>query len=218
MTKEEKKTYYQNYRLNHKEQIKKAKHKHHLKNKEKINNKSQKWRNENKYKILEYYLKNKEKINIQNNTWKKEHPDYNKNWHKKYPWMGFLYHAKQRCINKNNQFYKYYGGRGIKCLITKEEIKKLWFRDKAWLLEQPSIDRKENDGDYTFENCQFIELIDNAIKDKKKSINQFDLQGNFIKTWESMMEIQRTLKFSQGNISMVCSGKRKSSNGFIWKL
>jgi hypothetical protein len=49
-------------------------------------------------------------------------------------------------------------------LITEEELKELWFRNKAYLMKQPTIDRKDNNKNYTFENCQFLEK---NIHDKK---------------------------------------------------
>lgn len=74
---------------------------------------------------------------------------------------------KDRCNNPKNHAYKYYGGRGIKCLITLEEVEFLWQRDNANLMNKPSIDRINNDGDYTFENCRFIELKENVKKGSK---------------------------------------------------
>lgn len=82
------------------------------------------------------------------------------------PWMSSYRHAKERCNNPNCEKYPRYGGRGIKFLLTKEEVKKLWIRDKGWLLNRFSIDRKDNDGNYEYKNCQFIELVDNCKKQK----------------------------------------------------
>ena len=69
---------------------------------------------------------------------------------KERPWLYLLVDIKKRCNNPKNISYKTYGGRGIKCLITASELKELWFRDNAYYLEHPSIDRIDNDGNYTF--------------------------------------------------------------------
>lgn len=82
---------------------------------------------------------------------------YKKQWCKKNPWYSSLWGAKQRCSNKNNPKYKNYGARGIKFLISREEVKFLWKRDKAADLVRPSLDRINNDGNYELSNCRFIE-------------------------------------------------------------
>lgn len=71
---------------------------------------------------------------------------------------------KARCENPNTKRFDRYGGRGIKCRISYGQLCQLWERDKAWLLERPSIDRIDNDGDYTMENCRFIEHVENIRK------------------------------------------------------
>lgn len=76
-----------------------------------------------------------------------------KEYAKKYPWKGILNSIKQRCENINCKEYKYYGERGIENHITEEEIKFLMIRDCYWSMKKPSIDRKENDGNYTLKNC-----------------------------------------------------------------
>lgn len=80
------------------------------------------------------------------------------------PWKFIFIDIKRRCTNIKRKDYKYYGGKGIKCLITSQEIKELWFRDKAYLMKQPSIDRKDNNGHYEFNNCRFIEMSKNIGK------------------------------------------------------
>jgi hypothetical protein len=93
---------------------------------------------------------------------RKRDRDYKRLFRKEKPWMTRLVLARSRCSNPNHPKYSRYGGRGIKCLITKEEIKELWFRDKAYLLKLPTIDRIDNNGNYTFKNCRFIENGDNT--------------------------------------------------------
>lgn len=133
------------------------------------------------------------------------------------PWKRILSGIISRCTNKNNKRYDRYGGRGIICLITEEELKELWIRDKAHLLKQPSIDREDNDGNYEFNNCRFIEHAVNSAKDKTKPILQFDLDGNFIKEWNSQTDIQLKLNIYHSSISNVCRNRRKTAGGFVWR-
>ena len=134
-----------------------------------------------------------------------------------YPWENIFYKVVSRCISPNDKDYKYYGGRGIKCLITKDKIQTLWFRDKAYLLKQPSIDRKDNNGNYRFDNCRFIERVNNSIKAHIVSILQYDKNMNFIKEWKSLIDVEKTLKISHGNISQVARGHRKYAGKFVWR-
>ena len=50
-----------------------------------------------------------------------------------------------------------------------------------------------------------------------KSVIQYSLKGEFIRKWPSVIQIQRDLGFSQGNISQCCNGKLKTAYGYIWK-
>lgn len=47
--------------------------------------------------------------------------------------------------------------------------------------------------------------------------NQYDLEWNFIKTWDSWADIQRELWIHRGDISKCCKWKLKTAWGFIWK-
>lgn len=156
----------------------------------------QQYRLANKKKLSEFYKlyreRNKDKL-------KQKHQEKKKNS----PWKLVLSWIKQRCNNPNTVYYYRYGGRGIKCLITEEELKQLWFRDKAYLMKKPSIDRIDNDGHYELSNCRFIELsennskrnIDNAIK-----ILQFDLNGKFIRQFESIYMVSKHLNIPHSTL------------------
>lgn len=80
------------------------------------------------------------------------------------PWYCSWASMKDRCRNKNRSFYKSYGGRGIKVDMSFWEMGFLWHRDKAGKMKDPTIDRIDNDGNYTYANCRFIERKDNIIK------------------------------------------------------
>lgn len=126
-----------------------------------------------------YYNKNKKKINKQMKKYYEEHKKeiikHQKNryeiYKEKYPYYNSYNGAKERCNNSKDKSYNYYGGKGIKCLITIEEMNYLWFRDKAYLMKRPSIDRINSKNNYTLKNCRFIELnknISRANKGRKK--------------------------------------------------
>ena len=53
-------------------------------------------------------------------------------------------------------------------------------------------------------------------KRSNKRVNQYDLKGNFIRTWDSILIAKNELNIGN-HISECCKGKRKTAGGFIWK-
>lgn len=166
--------------------------------------------------------------------WCKECMNKNtKKWTEKdkleHPWINSYNNAKQRCENPNNPNYPWWGAKGIKFKLTKDECDFIWKRDEADKMQFPTIDRIDNKGNYTFKNCQFLENKENSMKDnvghwfnnryiKYTKIGQYSLDGKLIRTWNSQGDIQRTLNISQGDISNCVNGKKvKKVRGFIWK-
>ena len=49
-----------------------------------------------------------------------------------------------------------------------------------------------------------------------KPIFQLDLEGNFIKKWNSQSEASNSTKISIGNINLCLKGHNKTSGGFKW--
>lgn len=125
-----------------------------------------------KIRHLVYYPKNKEQILKRGKEWRNKNRGRVSIYSKKYynniivnePWIKNYKAAKSRCNGKNNNRYPRYGGRGIKFNLSLEDIKNLWLRDDASKMLKPSIDRIDNDGNYTFANCRFIELSENSSK------------------------------------------------------
>ena len=150
-----------------------------------------------------------------NLAWKREQ---NKLRHEKYPWEYSYNAAKARCNNPKNSHYSAYGKRGIKFLITKEEYMILWERDKAYLLKQPSIDRIDINGNYTFDNCRFIEHRENSRNNRKTmKVEQYSLDGKLLKIWNSQSEIKRELGFNQSHIGFLINQEPHIGYNFIWR-
>ena len=58
-------------------------------------------------------------------------------------------------------------------------------------------------------------VIKGVVLSNSKNINQYNLEGNFIKSWNSITEAKKIIK---GDINACCSGKQKTAGGFIWKF
>lgn len=66
-------------------------------------------------------------------------------------------------------------------------------------------------------NINYGSRTEKATSSKQKPILQFDLNGEFIKKWDSIIDVERELGFKHSNISSYCLGKKKTAYGFIWK-
>ena len=105
------------------------------------------YKNNNTKDKLTYYCKNCIKL-YYNFT------ERNQKYYKKHPWAKTQRNILSRL--KNNPRYK-----NILNFLKVKDLKLLWFRDKAYLMERPSIDRINPDGHYVLDNCRFIELREN---------------------------------------------------------
>lgn len=50
-----------------------------------------------------------------------------------------------------------------------------------------------------------------------KKVNQYTLDGEFIKTWACTKQIERELGFKNSNISACCNGRLVKAYNFIWR-
>lgn len=73
---------------------------------------------------------------------------------------------------------------------------------------------------YGSHNKRVGESISKVLKNhpkKSKPVIQYTLDGEFVKEWCSIREIERVLGYSHGNISSCCLGKQKTAYKSIWR-
>lgn len=99
-----------------------------------------------------------------------------------------------------------------------------WASNGHQYYDVPSIDRKNPELGYTLENIQIMTWRENREKGDKENAIRFttaivmnDMEGNFIKEYDSIKKASSELGISQGLISMCCQGKRKHTKGFVFK-
>src|SRR5690349_16996798 len=73
-------------------------------------------------------------------------------------WKGM----KQRCSNPKHISYPYYGGRGIRVTPEWEEFEN-FYADMGDPPDDYEIDREDNDGDYTKDNCRWVPARTNRL-------------------------------------------------------
>ena len=112
---------------------------------------------------------------------------------------------KTRCYDKNqSEKYKYHYGRGIKiCDQWRTDTKS--FIDRALSNgydESLSIDRKDNDGDYTPSNCRWVDRREQTLNSRLRSDNttsercvsmlrgkyQLTIDGKYIGIYNTVLE------------------------------
>ena len=121
-------------------------------------------RESNRIRARKWYADNKEKcyarLRKQSIEWAKNNKERKLKsayeWAKRTPWVRTYRSIVSRC-----KTHKFYIDKNIKCQIRPVELKELWFRDKAYEMKKPSIDRIDRKKSYFFDNCQYIELSDN---------------------------------------------------------
>lgn len=78
-------------------------------------------------------------------------------WHRRL--RVIMLHAGELFTRKKHRCYL-----EVEVRLTVLELAKVWFRDKAWSMKRPQLDRIDPDGHYEFGNVRFIEDFENYAR------------------------------------------------------
>ena len=91
----------------------------------------------------------------------------------------------------------------------------------------PSVDRIEPSKSYSLDNIQLMSWFDNNKKGNKErasgasgkgnGVSAYDSDGNFMFSFNTIINASSILSIDQSTIVKVCKGKLKTAGGYFWK-
>ncbi|NGX36877.1 MAG: hypothetical protein K1000chlam2_00022 [Chlamydiae bacterium] len=112
----------------------------------------------------------------------------------------------QRCSNSNNQNFKKYGGRGIKvCESWKDDFLNFW-GDMGNKPEGMSLDRIDNDGNYSKSNCRWADRLTQSQNTRRSH-----LPGNIYGDWRLL---ENTPYSKKSTFECVRCGRKRTDETF----
>jgi hypothetical protein len=103
-------------------------------------------------------------------------------------------HAKNRCQNSKNKAFKYYGARGIKICNRWNHSFENFLKDMGKKPTGKSLDRKNNNGNYTPKNCRWATPYEQSNNSRHCRIIKYGGISKTLKGWADWSGINiRTL-------------------------
>lgn len=122
----------------------------------------------------------------------------------------------------------------IRCCLSKNHIKKYYWVHR--LVAQafipnpknlPCVNHKDenprnnnaNNLEWCTEkyNCNYGTSIERQVAKRKRKVVQYDTQGNVIKIWQGLADVEKELGLYRGNIYKCCNNQRAKTGGYMWK-
>ena len=138
--------------------------------------------------------------------------------------------AKQRGHKAPN----YTVGQLFEWLISQKKFNTIynnWVKTGYNKWDKPSCDRIDNNKSYTFSNLKVVTWKENYDKGNRdmragtinnkvkphKAVVQYDLKGNKVGEFISLIQAQRETGNNRSSIIRVCKNKQKTAGGYIWE-
>ena len=99
---------------------------------------------------------------------------------------------KQRCYDPNATRFKNWGGRGIKVCDRWKNSFENFYEDMGEKPKGHSLDRIDNDGDYTPENCQWASTLEQGRNSRKNRLITHDGLTLSLAEWSEKTGLNRT--------------------------
>ncbi|KKM98525.1 hypothetical protein LCGC14_1157150 [marine sediment metagenome] len=96
---------------------------------------------------------------------------------------------KQRCLNINDSAYKYYGGRGINVCERWMKFEN-FIKDMGERPEDLTLERKNNNGDYTPRNCKWATRKEQNNNNRSNRILKYNGLSLTIAQWADKLKIK----------------------------
>lgn len=109
---------------------------------------------------------------------------------------------KGRCNNPKNKDYKNYGARGIQVCARWASFT-AFLEDMGEKPEGHLLDRKDNDGNYTFENCRWATPEESQYNRRRPKNNTSGLKGV---SWITPHRKWKAYRYSQGTETVLYKG------------
>lgn len=104
--------------------------------------------------------------------------------------IGKIYrNIKQRCYNKKDKSYKWYGDKGIKVCdewLNNPKSFEEWSLQNGYT-DELTIDRIDEDKDYSPDNCRWISSVDNSKYKSTTSVINVDGEVHTGKDWSKIL-------------------------------
>lgn len=141
---------------------------------------------------------------------------------------------KKRCDSRKYYYYHRYGGRGITYHTDFETFESWWAHVRPmWEAfvknnpnDTPTINRIDNNDDYTYGNIEFVSKSYNTKQRNIDSgnpsiLNKIQIIGvdkkmGVTRQYESQVDAEKQIGVFAQNINACLKGRQKSAGGYLW--